>query len=181
MSMKKVRFIFLMLVIAGLFIRCSEDPKARIQALEKKMSEANFTLDEKGMQTARELVNAYLDYAEKNKESAEAPDYLYKAADLSLNINESKQSLDLYNRIIYQYPGYKKVPECLFLMGYINENYFQELGRAKELYQSFLDKYPNHDFADDARISIENLGKSPEELIRSFEEKNRLVQDTVSI
>jgi TolA-binding protein len=126
-------------------------------------------------------LQAYQDYAEKHKDSPEAPEYLYKAADLALNINKSKESLDLYNRIIYQYPDYAKVPECLFLMGYIYENYFQELGKAKEIYESFLSKYPSHDFADDARISIENLGKSPEELIRSFEEKNKTPKDTLSI
>ena len=145
------------------------------------MSAENFTLDETGKQIADELLQAYLDYADKHKDSPETPYYLYKAADLALNINKSKESLDLYNRIIYQYPDYEKVPECLFLMGYIYENYFQELGKAREIYQSFLSKYPTHEFADDARISIENLGKSPEELIHSFEEKNKATSDTVSI
>jgi hypothetical protein len=179
--MRILRLLILSMIMATVMIQCGKDPRARITALEKTMSEENFSLDEKGIQTADALVQAYLDYAENNKESAEAPDFLYKAADLSLNINKSKQSLDLYNRIIYQYPDYKKVPECLFLMGYIYENYFQELGKAKELYLSFLAKYPDHDFADDARVSIDNLGKSPEELIRSFEEKNKQLQDTVHL
>lgn len=179
--MKRFRLILPILLLIVFFIQCSKDPRAKIQALEKQMSEDNFTLDKKGILTANELVSAYLDFADNHKESAEAPDYIYKAADLSLNLNNSKQSLDLYNRIIYQYPDYGKVPECLFLMGYIYENYFQELGKAREIYQSFIAKYPDHDFADDARISIENLGKSPEELIRSFEEKNRMLQDTVNL
>jgi hypothetical protein len=66
-------------------------------------------------------------------------------------------------------------------MGYIHENYFQELGKAKAIYEQFLQRYPDHDFADDAQISIENLGKSPEELIRIFEEKNRELKDSLSI
>jgi tetratricopeptide (TPR) repeat protein len=179
--MKRIRLILPILLVSIFFMQCSKDPRAKIQALEKQMSEDNFTLDENGIRTANELVSAYLDFADKHKESAEAPDYIYKAADLSLNLNNSKQSLDLYNRIIYQYPDFRKVPECLFLIGYIYENYFQELGKAREIYQSFLSKYPDHDFADDARISIENLGKSPEELIRSFEEKNRVNQEPVNL
>ena len=179
--MKIVRLFLISMLLTFTLIQCSPDPKAKVQSLEEKMGAADFTLDDKGMQIADELIQAYLSFAESHKDSPEAPDYLYKAADLSLNINKSKQSLDLYNRIIYQYPDYKKVPECLFLMGYIYENYFQELGKAKEIYESFLTKYPNHDFADDAKVSIENLGKSPEELIRSFEEKNRTLKDTVSI
>jgi len=179
--MKTSRLFLLSVILTVLLVQCSPNPKSKIQKLEKQLSATEFTLDEKGLQTAGELIQAYLDFAENHKESIEAPDYLYKAADLSLNINQARQSLELYNRIIYQYPDFKKVPECLFLMGYINENYFQDLGKAKEIYEQFLAKYPTHDFADDARVSIENLGKSPEELIRSFEEKNKAQKDTLSI
>jgi TolA-binding protein len=177
--MKNFRIVFMLFVMAIFIIQCSPDPKAKIKDLEKKMSADDFKLDDNGKQTATELINAYLDYAEKHKDSPESPDYLYKAADLSLNTNQSRQALDLYNRIIYQYPDYKKAPECLFLMGYIYENYLQELGKAKEIYEQFIAKYPTHEFADDAKVSIENLGKSPEELIRSFEEKNKAQRDTV--
>jgi TolA-binding protein len=179
--MKFSRLFLVLIIPAGILVQCSHDPKAKINDLEKKIGNANFTLDEKGMKTADELIQAYIGYADSHKDSPDAPDYLYRAADLSLNINKSKESLDLYNRIIYQYPDYKKAPECLFLVGYIYENYFQQLGKAKEIYESFLAKYPNHDFADDARISIENMGKSPEELIRSFEEKNKVKKDTVDL
>lgn len=174
------RLLFIAALLTGILTRCSPDPKATIKNLEEKIGTENFTFDEKGIQTANELVQAYISYAESYKDSPEAPDFLYKAADLSLNLSKSKESLDLYNRIIYEYPDYGKAPECLFLVGYIYENYFQNYGKAKEIYESFIVKYPTHDFSDDAAISIENMGKSPEELIREFEEKNRVQQDTVA-
>lgn len=37
-------------------------------------------------------------------------------------------------------------------------------------------EFPNHEMADDARASIDNLGKSPEEIIRGFEIKDSLAQ-----
>jgi len=178
--MKILRFLILLSVLSAILIQCKPDPKARITALEEKIASENFIMDDKGMQTASELVAAYTEYAEKFKDSPEAPDYLYKAADILLNINKSREALDLYNRIIYQYPNYKKVPECLFLVAYIYENYEQNFGKAKEVYEMFIAKYPNHDFADDAAISIQNMGKSPEELIRMFEEKNRVQQDSLA-
>lgn len=179
--MKVCHLFIIFVILNGIMTGCSPDPKSKIKDLEKKIGAENFTLDEKGMQTADELIQAYISYAESHKDSPEAPDYLYSAADLSLNINKSKESLDLYNRIIYEYPDYAKTPECLFLVGYIYENYFQNYGKAKEIYEDFLNKYPNHDFADDAAISIQNMGKSPEELIRSFEEKNKVQQDTLHL
>jgi tetratricopeptide (TPR) repeat protein len=179
--MKTLRSIAVMVILAGITVQCSYDPKSRIKELEKQIGSENFTLDEKGMQLADELVKEYISYAESHKDSPEAPDYLYSAADLSLNTGKSKEALDLYNQIIYKYPDYAKAPECLFLVGYIYENYFEQYGKAKEIYESFLKKYPNHDFADDAAISIKNMGKSPEELIKSFEEQNRQPQDTLHL
>lgn len=179
--MKLLRSIAVLIILAGITVQCSNDPKSRIKELEKKIGSENFTLDEKGMQLADELVKEYISYADSHNDSPEAPDYLYSAADLSLNTGKSREALDLYNSIIYKYPDYAKAPECLFLVGYIYENYFQEYGKAKEIYETFLKKYPNHDFADDAAISIKNMGKSPEELIKSFEEQNKQSQDTLHL
>ncbi|HOX78260.1 MAG TPA: tetratricopeptide repeat protein [Bacteroidales bacterium] len=178
--MRIIKVSFLILLLAIIWQGCTSDPKTRIRDLEKKIGSESFILDDKGMALSGELIRSYLDFAESHKDDPSSPEFLYKAADLSLNTGQSKQSLDLYNRIIYQYPNFEKVPECLFLVGYIYENYFQELGKAKSVYEAFLAKYPEHDFADDARVSIENLGKSPEELIRYFEEKNKALSDTLT-
>ena len=180
MDRKNILLIMGFLLSGIVFVNCSNDLKSRIGILEEKIASENFVFDEKGMQLAGELAQAYISYAEEHKNSPEAPVYLYKAADLMLNLNKSKESLDLYNRIIYQYPDFEKAPECLFLVAYIYENNLQHYGKAKEVYELFLQKYPQHDFADDAAISIQNIGKSPEELIRMFEEKNRTLQDTLA-
>lgn len=178
--MKITRLFFVLVFVSGILIQCSTDPLSNIKNLEEKLTAENFTFDEKGMQVAGELIDAYISYADSYKDSTKAPDFLYKAADLSLNLNRSKEALDLYNQIIYQYPEYEKTPECFFLVAYIYENYFQNYGKANEIYESFIEKYPDHEFADDAAISIANMGKSPEELIREFEEKNKIQQDTVN-
>ena len=71
------------------------------------------------------------------------------------------------------YPDFDKTPQCLFLKGYIYENNLGDLDMAKSLYEEFLQKYPDDDFADDAEVSIKNLGKTPEQLIKEFEEKQK--------
>jgi TolA-binding protein len=88
-----------------------------------------------------------------------------------MNINRGEMAINIYNRILKSYPDFKKAPECLFLKAYVYENNLGQLNKARVFYQEFIDKYPDNDFADDAEISIQNLGKSPEELIREFEEK----------
>jgi hypothetical protein len=49
------------------------------------------------------------------------------------------------------------------------ENTLGNIGKANEFYTKFLDKYPDHELADDARTAIKFLGKSPEEMVREFE------------
>ena len=57
------------------------------------------------------------------------------------------------------------------MKGYVYENEIGDLNAAKKIYEDFIAKYPDDEFADDAAVSIKNLGKSPEELIKEFEEK----------
>jgi tetratricopeptide (TPR) repeat protein len=140
----------------------------RITSLENTLfSEDTGMIDET---RTKELVDAYMAYADKWPEDTNSVNYLFKAADISMNLLDPYLSLELFERIMEEYPGYEKIPHCLFLRGYILENNLRDLDAAKELYLEFLEKYPDHDFADDVEISLKYLGKSPEELIREFQE-----------
>jgi hypothetical protein len=46
-------------------------------------------------------------------------------------------------------------------------------GKAKEYYEKVIDNYPDHVFAKEARVAIQHLGKTDEELIEEFEAKNK--------
>ena len=53
----------------------------------------------------------------------------------------------------------------LFMAGFILANDLQDFDSAKETYELYLEKYPNGQLADDARVELENLGKTPEEIL----------------
>jgi TolA-binding protein len=72
---------------------------------------------------------------------------------------------------VQQYAGYKKMPETIFLLAFVYENQMNNEKMATELYQRFMTDYPEHTLYKDAKASIDNMGKSLEELIKSFEEK----------
>jgi TolA-binding protein len=122
---------------------------------------------------ARELIDKYVLFADEFPENTEAPQMLFKAGDMSMNLNMSQEAIDIFNRIMNSYPDFDKTPQCLFLKGYIYENNLGDLQMAKSIYEEFLQKYPEDDFADDAEVSIKNLGKTPEELIKEFEEQQK--------
>ncbi len=117
------------------------------------------------------LLEQYTKFAEAYPDDTLAPVFLFKAGDMAMNTNRSVQAIQFYSRIINEYPEYVKAPEALFLLGYVYENNLGRLDRAKEIYEEFLARYPENDFADDAKISLKYLGKSPEELIEIFQQK----------
>ena len=43
--------------------------------------------------------------------------------------------------------------------------------QAKKSYEEFIAAFPNHELAKSANYSLQNLGKSPEDIINSFENK----------
>ena len=60
------------------------------------------------------------------------------------------------------------------MAGFILANDLEDLDEAKSTYELYLEKYPNGQLADDARVELENLGKSPEEiLLEKIQNKNK--------
>lgn len=67
--------------------------------------------------------------------------------------------------IIYEkFPNGVFTSKALFMMAYINANHLNNLDKARQYYTEFLEKYPNHELADDAKYELDNLGKDIEEL-----------------
>lgn len=161
-------------LITFLFAACGptkEKDQEKISVLEAELFSQSSGMINK--EKADEVVDLYITFADTYPEDSISAEYLFKAADISMNMNLPTKAINLYKRIRAEYPGFRKAPECLFLTGYIYENYLGKLEEAKAIYEEFIDKYPDNDFADDAQISINNLGKSPEELIKEFEAKQQ--------
>lgn len=177
-----MRYTFILMIIlpAIIITACSTgnpNPEKKIKKLENELFTEEAIFDDDAREKALELVQAYLDFAEQNPDDPQSPDYLFKAGDITMNLDNAGKAISIYNRIIYSYPDYEKSPECLFLVAYIHENHLMNYGKAKELYEMFIEKYPDNEFADDAQMSIRNMGKTPEELIKEFEQQNAEVQD----
>ncbi len=143
---------------------------AKISDFEKMVFDSAKSMD---IEKANQLIDGYIKYADEFEKSENSPEYLFKAAEISLGLNQAKKSLDLYKRVYTDYPNYSKRPYSLFLQAFIYENNMKELDAAKTLYEQFIQDYPEHDMADDAEYSLKNLGKSPDELIKEFEAKQQ--------
>jgi outer membrane protein assembly factor BamD (BamD/ComL family) len=165
-------FVYLAILLAGCIFSCKPADKKlaeRIDVIEKELY--NDTLFVPDNAKAQEAIKLYVEYAENFPADTFSPLYLFKAADISSKISETSKAINLYKLLEEKYPNHRNAPYALFLQGFIYENQVGNPAKAKPLYEKFLQKYPDHPIAADVSRSIENLGKSPEELIKEFESR----------
>ncbi|MEP7264198.1 MAG: tetratricopeptide repeat protein, partial [Bacteroidota bacterium] len=140
----------------------------QIEAKEKELlADSSLSPDRA---KANELIKLYISYADQFPDDTTAGTYLFKAGDIADRIRQPQQALDLFARV-QRYQSNPKAAVALFLQGFINENELNDKVKAKSFYEEFLKKYPNHELSKDVRTTINNLGKTDEELIREFEAK----------
>ena len=142
---------------------------ATIHSLEQKVFEDSTGTINRG--PAIELILKYSQYANLFPQDTISPDYLFQAADLSRGIGDGKTAIIFYKRLIKNYPNANKRAISIFLTAFTYENLMNDTANARKYYTQFLKEYPKHEFADDAKMSLKYLGKTPEEIVKSFQKK----------
>ncbi len=141
-----------------------------IMAMEKSMMAVqNNDLD---TMKATKLSKLYVAYAMNNNKDAVALDFMFKAGELRMGVGQYLKSIEIFEQLNRSFPNHEKAAETDYLVAFIYHNYLMNLGTAEAKYQLVIDKYPNHDLAQDARVAVKTLGMSDEELIEMFEKKN---------
>jgi len=170
--MKKYFFGIVFIMAVSLFMGCQskqEKDHDKLLRLEKALNDSAASFDKA---KAIELRNAYLEYIKSWPQDSMNAAYTFKGAEFSMSLREFQKAIELFQRYYKAWPENPKAADCLFLVGFIYENELKNYNEARNSYAEFIQKYPQHPYADDAEILIQNLGKSPEELIREFEAKN---------
>lgn len=177
LGMKSVLFSISVLVLLA---ACSPGKSWEKQAIDNK-EKALMDQAKKGkVDTAgvNDLLKAYIKFVDAYPTDTNGANYLFKAADFYRYMHKPLRSIELYARIYNSYPAFEKRPYSLFLQGFIYENEMGNVDSARAKYQDFLDVYPNHAIARDVQITLNNLGKTPEQLVQEFE--NRAHADSLN-
>lgn len=165
-----VGLLFILSLVVTSCGSSSEEAVTKITELEKKL------LDAKGNPinevAAYNLQVEYDDFAVKFPEDPRAPEYLFKAANISINLGWGESAIKILDKFLEKFPEHNKAPEAMFFLGFVYDNQVNDDTKAGDYYKQFLKKYPSHAFAKDAEASIKNLGKTDEELMREFEKLN---------
>lgn len=153
-----------------------DNTRLYLQKNQVWMDSALIRLDKKmegGLNVEKTVARKFIEIAEAYASITDSPDkyadLLMKAAGLAKNTGEFNKSLQLYFKLSNRLPDHPQAKTALFMQAFIYENDLHDLNKAKTTYEEFLQKYPNDpDYADDAKIALQTLGKSPEEMLKSF-------------
>jgi TolA-binding protein len=87
--------------------------------------------------------------------------------DKNLNDEQSfKQAISYYESVYKNFPNDKNAPNALFMSAFLYANELGNLELAKERYELFMQKYPDHEMAASAQAELDNLGRSAEEILQ---------------
>ncbi len=89
------------------------------------------------------------------------------------SIKATNKALFYFNKLQNNFPDYKNTPYSVFLQAFLYESQMNDTAKAREYYNLFISKYPNHNLVKDAKASINMLGKDLNEIIKEFEAKNK--------
>jgi TolA-binding protein len=166
--MKTAVAAFMMLTLIG----CSKPtPQEALQHAEQLLAQARTAADTVGSpdQLAKVFapaIEAMQGVADDYAGTPEAERALFSvAATYNNESQEFQKAIDAYQRYVRTYPDGEKSAVSMFLIGYIYNNQLGNVDSARAAYQRFLEKYPQHEMAVSAQFELNNLGKSPEELL----------------
>jgi tetratricopeptide (TPR) repeat protein len=118
-------------------------------------------------------IGNYLKFASNFPDDTMAPACLFNAANISMSLNQYQRAVNLYDSVVVKYPNFKKAADCIFIRGFIYDDKLKDTANARKMYQLVIDKYPHDSLASQARAALSILGKSYDEIIKEFEEKNK--------
>lgn len=162
------------IVLIGIvhLVSCKGDPRNEQIELIKQTENELYNSESFNRANAIKLVDLYYNFSEQYSDDTLAAPYLYKAAEIAMNTQLGTRSISYFDKILTDYPNYEKIPECIFLKAFVYENQLNNNEKAGQLYEEFIAQYPDHALVKDAEASIKFLGKSPEELVKIFQEMN---------
>lgn len=149
-----------------------------------KMAES-ITLMEKNnaeysMNYLDSLNTLYEKFVKNYPEDTLSPRYLLRAATnnqtlASYDPKYTDKAISGYETVIHNYATSKEAATALFMLGSVYENIKNDTTKAREIYTSYVKKYPDGEYAHDVNSLLDgNLGKTPEQLIEEWKKQGKI-------
>lgn len=152
---------YIVLLIVPLLLNCgstSKEAEAEITALEATLAQ------EPSQEILLKLLSLYQQQVGETS-GEERLQYLWKTGETARAVKSYPLAEKTFEEIYKKFPEHDLASKAMFLHAFMCDEDLQQFDKAKALYASFLEKYPDSDFNDDAQFLLANIGKSDEEML----------------
>jgi len=124
---------------------------------------------------AERAIHTFTVFATQCKNDSLAPVFLIKSGQVAQSIGNYKQAEYLFKTCSTEFPNFRNRGAVLFLLAqlYDDAHMLNNEAEAKKWYEEIISTYPKTAWERDAKASIQNLGKTDEQLIQEFLKKNK--------
>ena len=152
-------------------LRTQAELSTTIDSLKGKLSDPMS--NEEAMLLSQELKQSCLEFVDVYPKDDRCADYLFIASRAANGLGEYEESLKILNRIKKGYVGYVKMPEVYFLYAFTLDEDMEKKEEAKEAYLDLISEFPDEPLSAQARVLLEQLYMSDEELIEMWKMKEK--------
>ena len=161
------KYLFLVL-IPLLIISCSKTSDKEYLDQAKKLLDEKKTAE--AVTSLETLVNEYPESGIASQALVQLAQIYQNQLDKNIKPTESFEKAEKYFMQVYEkYPDSEEAPKALFMSGFILANDLQNYDKATTSYNLFLEKYPSHPLAVSAKEELDNMGLTPEEILKRTE------------
>ena len=161
---KTINLLFVAVLALGMFA-CGEK---KLTYQDMKKAEATLFDKEGNLDSlaAPKVAEKYCQFVEQNPDDSTAALWLYHAMELNVMLRNPEKSIELCNKLTENYPNSKWTPRGLYLLGaFIYEKEYNDLDKAREVYDKIINDYPDCDIIESVEASKKYLGWTNEQIM----------------
>lgn len=173
---KTFRLMLVALLAFGLFA-CGEKKFTEddLRQAEKAMFNDDMTANPEAAAVA---VEKFCKFAKQNPDDPKAPDWLFKALEVSVGQKDAAKSEEICQQLVNDYPTFDKTPIAMFMMAsMVYDDQLKDLDKARAMFERIIADYPESEIRPSAEAMMNYLGMTPEEILKQFEEAEASVEE----
>ncbi|NLJ08337.1 MAG: tetratricopeptide repeat protein [Sphingobacteriales bacterium] len=175
MKNKTIIYLFVLL----LFASCGKNRKRQHDLDEisnmKKEFEQSIVAANYDVNKANKLVVLYDQFIEEYPKDSLIPEMMIAKAIIQASyLGETKNAVSDLVQISEKFPKSPQAPQGLFLAADFYQSKLKDFDNARKCYQKMIEDYPKDPLTPQAKILLQNLGKTPEELLEIILQKKGL-------
>lgn len=125
-------------------------------------------------EVGNKAIKSFADFAFYCQNDTLAPIFLLKAGQIAASINNLPQAQVCYEKCYKDFPHFKNRAAAMFLLAqlYDEVKLLNDEDKARELYSTIINSFPNTEWSAQADAARGLLGKTDEQIVKEFEKKN---------